>query len=129
MDCPLHSFTVQIRRRPRFLEIAARAQVVVGRTAMQAGAVDAAPKTGHGDESVAPDILADSSRIFPFESDDRRAERDGAARPKNGRFDADGRLPVERAQIPPGARQGFRVRPFGEPRRRTVLVSLLRGGL
>jgi secondary thiamine-phosphate synthase enzyme len=127
-------FQVSSRSRAELVDITEKVQDCVRQSRVQEGiCVIVVPHTTAGltvnenwDLSVKADLLATLERLVPWQANYHHVEGNAAAHIKTSLVGSSHTLPVQSGQLVLGSWQGVFLAEFDGPRRRQVLVRILR---
>lgn len=131
----MHTFPVKTRQRSEMVEITRQVEEVVSHSGMKSGAVlvyvphttAACAINENADPDVVRDVLQETSRFVPFESDYKHVEGNSDSHIKSCLFGSSQHVIVEGGRLVLGTWQGIYFCEFDGPRDRNVHVQLLRG--
>lgn len=129
----MQTISVKTRQRVEFVEITDRVQKYVDESGLSRGAVivfvphttAACTINENADPDVVRDMLKETSKIVPFESDYRHAEGNSDSHIKASIFGASELILIEKGKLVLGTWQGIYFCEFDGPRDRKVHLSLM----
>lgn len=129
----MQTISVKTRQRAEFVEITDRVQKYVDESGLSRGAVivfvphttAACTINENADPDVVRDMLKETSKIVPFESDYRHAEGNSDSHIKASFFGASELVLIEKGKLVLGTWQGIYFCEFDGPRDRKVHLSLM----
>lgn len=129
----MQTISVKTRQRVEFVEITDRVQKYVDESGLSRGAVivfvphttAACTINENADPDVVRDMLKETSKIVPFESDYRHAEGNSDSHIKASFFGASELILIEKGKLVLGTWQGIYFCEFDGPRDRKVHLSLM----
>jgi secondary thiamine-phosphate synthase enzyme len=129
----MQTISVKTHQRAEFVEITDRVQKYVEESGLSRGAVivfvphttAACTINENADPDVVRDMLKETSKIVPFESDYRHAEGNSDSHIKASFFGASQLILIEKGKLVLGTWQGIYFCEFDGPRDRKVHLSLM----
>jgi len=129
----MQTIAVKTHQRAEFIEITDRVQKYVNESGLSRGAVivyvphttAACTINENADPDVVRDMLTETSKIVPFESDYRHAEGNSDSHIKASFFGASQMILIEKGKLVLGTWQGIYFCEFDGPRERKVHLSLM----
>lgn len=129
----MQTISVKTHQRAEFIEITDRVQKYVDDSGLSRGSVivfvphttAACTINENADPDVVRDMLKETSKIVPFESDYRHAEGNSDSHIKASFFGASELILIEKGKLVLGTWQGIYFCEFDGPRDRKVHLSLM----